>query len=80
MVWRGRCDVNPEPITDYVGEKHSLMELAKRDREKALRLLKNRYYIMLTRGIRGTYIYTEDKETGEALKKYIEKAVKSEAS
>ncbi|MEM3191387.1 MAG: DNA/RNA helicase domain-containing protein [Candidatus Parvarchaeota archaeon] len=27
--------------------------------------MKNRYYILLTRGIRGTYVFFEDPETKE---------------
>jgi|Deesub1362B_J571_1020462.scaffolds.fasta_scaffold02165_4 hypothetical protein len=41
----------------------------KEAKEKALFLLKNRYRIFLTRGIKGTYIICEDKETAELLNK-----------
>lgn len=55
-------------ITDYLGEPNSLKDLAasKRaeDRTQALELLKNRYYILLTRAAMGTLIYFEDAETG----------------
>lgn len=37
----------------------------------AIRLLRNRYRIFLTRGILGTYIYCEDEETREYLHKLI---------
>lgn len=40
-------------------------------RELSLSLLKNRYRIFLTRGIKGTYIYCEDKETLEFLLRLI---------
>ena len=55
--------VNPEAITDTVGGKHSLKTIAKQDTQKAVELLKNRYYVMLSRGIRGTYVFFEDPET-----------------
>ncbi|MHB9301521.1 DNA/RNA helicase domain-containing protein [Thermofilum pendens] len=78
MVWR--CgplgcgwSVNPDAITDYVGGQYSLEKLARKDPGKALELLKNRYYIMLTRGIKGTYIYPEDGETGRLLREVVEK-------
>ena len=37
--------------------------------DTAMVLLVNRYRILLTRGIYGTYIFCEDRETGEYLKK-----------
>ena len=37
--------------------------------DTAIDLLVNRYRILLTRGISGTYIFCEDRETGEYLKK-----------
>ncbi len=37
--------------------------------DMAMDLLINRYRILLTRGIYGTYIFCEDKETGEYIKK-----------
>jgi len=55
-----RWEIRPEVITDNVGNRNSLKSLAKKDRKKALRLLLNRYYIMLTRGIRGTFVFFED--------------------
>ncbi|BCS93285.1 DNA/RNA helicase domain-containing protein [Metallosphaera javensis (ex Sakai et al. 2022)] len=64
LVWRGGWSIDPGPITDDVGGRHSLKRLASRDPKRALELLKNRYYIMLTRGIKGVYIFPEDRETG----------------
>ncbi|WP_252896923.1 DNA/RNA helicase domain-containing protein [Metallosphaera hakonensis] len=65
MIWRDSWTVDPSPITDYVGGGNSLSKIAKRDKDRALKLLKNRYYVMLTRGIRGVYIFFEDYQTGE---------------
>ncbi|QGA53838.1 DUF2075 domain-containing protein [Sulfolobus sp. E5-1-F] len=65
MIWRNGWTVNPDPITDYVGHRNSLKKIAKEDKAKALELLKNRYYVMLTRGIRGVYLFFEDQRTGE---------------
>ncbi|MEM3191335.1 MAG: DNA/RNA helicase domain-containing protein, partial [Candidatus Parvarchaeota archaeon] len=57
-------------ITDKVDGNYSLLALANKDLLKAERLLKNRYYILLTRGIRGTYVFFEDSET----KEYVDRA------
>jgi DUF2075 family protein len=47
----------------------SLKELFKRkDIQQALPLLRNRYRIFLTRGIKGTFIYCEDEATTEFLR------------
>ncbi|AWR98550.1 DUF2075 domain-containing protein [Metallosphaera hakonensis] len=71
MIWRDSWTVDPSPITDYVGGGNSLSKIAKRDKDRALKLLKNRYYVMLTRGIRGVYIFFEDYQTGEKMKQLI---------
>ena len=71
LVWRGRWEVNPDPITDDVGGKFSLKKIAKKDRERALTLLRNRYYGMLTRGIRGVYVFAEDRDTVEFLRSLV---------
>ena len=63
--------VNPEAITDNVGGRNSLANIAKRDPEHALRLLKNRYLILLTRGTKGVYVYFEDKKTEEYVKSLL---------
>ena len=65
LIWRDGWEVNPEPITDNVGKNHSLMKIARSDEEKALRLLRNRYLILLTRGTKGTYVFFEDAKTGK---------------
>ncbi|MDY6985810.1 MAG: DNA/RNA helicase domain-containing protein [Candidatus Thermoplasmatota archaeon] len=63
---------------DIIGRPISLKDLIKTGkkgdndaRELSLSLLKNRYRIFLTRGISGTYIYCEDKETLEFLSRLI---------
>jgi len=68
---------------DGVGGVNSLKRLFSRAKkgdkgaeERAIRLLINRYRIFLTRGIRGTYIFCEDKETGRFLKELISRSKK----
>ncbi len=65
LIWRGEWIVNPDAITDYIGNRYSLRSLAKVDPKKALKLLKNRYLILLTRGTKGAYVFFEDRETKE---------------
>ena len=72
MIWRNGWVVNGEPITDGIGNQHSLKRLSKIDSDKALRLLRNRYYIMLTRAIEGTDIFFEDPETGKKVKSVLD--------
>ncbi|BFH72886.1 hypothetical protein SJAV_08300 [Sulfurisphaera javensis] len=68
LVWREKWEINPSVITDNVGgNRFSLKQIAKKDKDRALTLLKNRYYIMLTRGIRGVYIFCEDEKTRDYL-------------
>jgi len=62
--------VNSNFITDGVGKENSLKNIARRDKMMAERLLKNRYYILLTRGIRGTYVFFEDPGTGEFVSEF----------
>ncbi|BCU71523.1 DNA/RNA helicase domain-containing protein [Stygiolobus caldivivus] len=71
----GGWTFDPDPITDYIG-RNSLMKIAKKCkdkkcREKVLALLRNRYYVMLTRGTKGVYVFFEDKSTEEAVEKLI---------
>ena len=68
LIWRGEWRVNPKPITDNIGNTFSLAYLARRAPKQALKLLKNRYLILLTRGIKGVYIFFEDKKTAEYVK------------
>ncbi|AGJ62777.1 DNA/RNA helicase domain-containing protein [Saccharolobus islandicus] len=74
LIWRNNgWTVNSDAITDYVGGRESLKRIANKDEKKALALLKNRYYIMLTRGLRGVYVFFEDRETSNTVKELIEK-------
>ena len=41
------------------------------DKDLAERLIRNTYKVLLTRGVRGTYIYAEDKALNEYLKKIV---------
>lgn len=59
----GAWTINPDIITDSVGGRDSLKAIAHKDKDKAMTLLKNRYYVMLSRGIVGTYLFFEDAET-----------------
>lgn len=73
LVWRnGRWTVNPDSITDNIGGKYSLKSIAKRDKKRALELLHNRYYIMLTRATKGVYLFFEDEETKRYVKRLLE--------
>ena len=72
LIWRNGWVVNGEPITDGIGNHYSLKRLSKTDPVKALELLRNRYYILLTRGIKGTDIFFEDPETGKKVKSDLE--------
>lgn len=72
MIWRDSWQVNGEPITDNIGYNYSVKRLSKTQPEKALKLLQNRYYVMLTRAIRGIDIFFEDAETGKHVKSILE--------
>jgi len=68
-----------ENCEDNIG-KPSLKELInearrgdKKAEQQALKLLINRYRIFLTRGIKGTYIFCEDRETARFLKNIYKK-------
>ena len=69
LVWNPiekRWTLGPN-CEDNIG-RPSLKELFERNDEKrALPLLRNRYRIFLTRGIKGTYIYCEHEDTKELL-------------
>jgi len=73
LVWRNGWTINPDPITDKVGNSHSLKILSRKNNEGAMKLLKNRYYILLTRAIKGMDIFFEDPQTG----KYVESVLQS---
>lgn len=64
--------INGVPITDGIGSHYSLKMLSKRDPGKAMELLRSRYYVLLTRAIKGTDIFFEDPETGRKVKADLE--------
>lgn len=68
VVRRGQWEVGDHCEDGKTGRPplKRIMELAKSNPESrslALQLLKNRYRIFLTRGIKGTYLFCEDAET-----------------
>mgnify|MGYP001772502924 CR=1 FL=1 len=73
LIWRGKWEINPSVITDSVGgSKYGLKYIAKRSKELGLKLLKNRYYVMLTRGIKGIYLFVEDEKTKDFIKSLLQ--------
>ena len=66
--------VDPRVVTDRIGGKYSLKTIAQRDPSQATLLLKNRYYVLLTRGIRGTFVFFEDAKTRD----FVENSVRKE--
>lgn len=78
LVWRGDKFELGENCEDSLGGSNSLSKLffkgKKGDRDaydQAMQLLINRYRILLTRGIKGTFVFCEDMETGDFLKHRI---------
>lgn len=63
LIWKGEWIVNSEEIKDTIGEKWSLKSIAEHNPIQALKMLKNRYNILLSRGIKGVYLYFEDETT-----------------
>ena len=63
LVWRNGWKVQPDKIMDRIGGSGSLKSLSLTDPPKAMKLLINRYRVMLTRGMKGTSVYFEDRET-----------------
>ena len=63
LVWRNGWKVQPDKIMDRIGGSGSLKSLSLTDPTKAMKLLINRYRVMLTRGMKGTSVYFEDSET-----------------
>ncbi len=59
-------DKTAHPTTDKSGIRTA-------DDKTAERLIKNTYYVLLTRGVLGTYVYCEDKALNEYLKTLIQK-------
>ncbi|TAK51881.1 MAG: DUF2075 domain-containing protein [Betaproteobacteria bacterium] len=58
---------NPDECYDRTPGARALSTLMREDLELALALLRNRYRILLTRGILGTAVYCEDQETNQFL-------------
>jgi len=68
----GWCIHPQHEITDSNGYL-SLLKLLKDGRtEEVITLLKNRYFIFLTRGIRGIFVHCEDQATGAYLQSILE--------
>ncbi|MCE4628400.1 MAG: DUF2075 domain-containing protein [Desulfurococcales archaeon] len=74
LVWRGKWAVQPDPITDNIGGRKSLRSIARKNPARALELLRNRYYIMLTRATRAIYLYFEDDETEKHVHAWLKSA------
>ncbi len=79
MIWNGtNWDLGPNCEDNYMlkvqqGKGPSLKSLfnSNTGKQKALSLLRNRYRILLTRGIKGTLIYCEDQNTAQYLAKWV---------
>jgi DUF2075 family protein len=52
--------------------ENSADSTVKRDRQRFLQNVKNAYRVLLTRGMKGCYVYFMDKETGDYFKSRIE--------
>ncbi len=61
----GNVVIYPENYFDQNGKRTAT-------NEELLEYIKNIYYVLLTRGIKGTYIYVCDNDLREYLQKYIE--------
>jgi DUF2075 family protein len=75
LVWRGNRFELGSNCEDSMGGKNSLKSIFfkgklgnREDYDLARTLLINRYRILLTRGIRGTFVFCEDRETSEFMK------------
>ncbi len=71
FVWRDGWKIQWEYITDTIGNNNSIKSLAKSGNIRAYDLMRNRYYVLLTRGILGQRLFFEDKLTGEHVKDII---------
>ena len=61
----GQIKVYPQNYYDKNGKRTATYE-------ELLEYIKNVYYVLLTRGIRGTYIYVCDNDLREYLQEFIE--------
>lgn len=78
LIWRNDSwTMDPGAVMDNVGGRNSLRSVALRDPARGLSLLKNRYRIMLTRGIAGTFVFVEDQRTLEHLMEIVNAGVNS---
>jgi DUF2075 family protein len=58
----------------WVGQKENSFDTAvKRSRDKFITLVKNTYRVLLTRGIKGCFVYFEDKETEQFFRSRTER-------
>jgi|YelNatPaOPRAMG01_1025707.scaffolds.fasta_scaffold02960_5 DUF2075 family protein/DNA replication protein DnaC len=87
LVWRGERFELGDNCEDSPGGRSSLRRLFMKGKlgdkdayEKARALLINRYRILLTRGIKGTFIFCEDKETASFLKHVIDPVRNAQSS
>lgn len=65
---------DPETCYDTAPGSTPLAKVMRGQPAKALGLLRNRYRILLTRGILGTYVHFEDEETRRFFEDYLGKA------
>lgn len=73
LIWRdNKWVVNASAIMDNYGNNQSLRSIALKNNPDAMRLLINRYRILLSRGIKGVSIYFEDQKTFEHMKEVME--------
>ncbi|WP_297214954.1 DNA/RNA helicase domain-containing protein [Thermoplasma sp.] len=73
LVWRNDWKINADAITDTIGNNYSLKRMAKKDNDVAMTLIRNRYYTLMTRGIRGIDLFFEDQQTGQHIKDVIDR-------
>jgi DUF2075 family protein len=58
----------------WVSQKENSFDTAvKRSRDKFITLVKNTYRVLLTRGIKGCFVYFEDKETEQFFRSRTER-------
>ena len=63
--------MQPEKITDTIGGRSSLKSVCRNDPDREREMLFNRYRILLTRGMKGTSVYFEDRETYEHVRSIL---------
>ncbi len=80
LVWRGKWVVQPEKITDTIGGRSSLKSVCRNNPDRGREMLFNRYRILLTRGMKGTSVYFEDRETYEHVRSILSQSVNNVSS